>query len=276
MKIKVLAISQVAPEGHSWGTLRRSSSSLTILSTMVRRGHYLAISLWLKGGVSEYAVLFRSWHQPPYAIELLLIGGITCWVKFVDIWHRGKENQLVKTSEAKRVFKIVYSSFFLTYSFNAWQIILKILKIETNLKQTKVQRTRERRVGRNANECESYLLYFILCVSLAPADPTYSCRQQIYLDRRKENIPRIRFRVWLALAMGSDTLATKSKKTYQQNSYLPSTLRKRLKLTLTLCLGLIVVFRCRESSGNANAFPFSPTSQASSKWWPADWKSILI
>ena len=30
--------------------------------------------------------------------------------------------------------------------------------------------------------------------------------------------------------------------TYRQNSYLPSTLPTRLKLTLTLCLGLIVVF----------------------------------
>ena len=163
MKIKVLAISQVAPEGHSWGTLRRSSSSLTILSTMVRRGHYLAISLWLKGGVSEYAVLFRSWHQPPYAIELLLIGGITCWVKFVDIWHRGKENQLVKTSEAKRVFKIVYSSFFLTYSFNASQIILIFLDLKRSRNKPKCKEcARDARDAPRTNvKATCFILFYV-------------------------------------------------------------------------------------------------------------------
>ena len=61
------------------------------------------------------------------------------------------------------------------------------------------------------------------------------------------------------------TLVTKSKETYRQTFYLRLTLLTRLKLTLPLCLELIIICPWRASRVNATAFLILPTSQAFSK-----------
>ena len=65
----------------------------------------------------------------------------------VDTWHWGMENQQIQNVEGQGKFlktfysRCFYSSCLLVYSFNDWQIILKLLEFKMNLKQLKCERT---------------------------------------------------------------------------------------------------------------------------------------
>ena len=57
-----------------------------------------------------------------------------------------------------------------------------------------------------------YLFYFIICVFLAPTDPTYSCQQQRYLEWRKSNCPPHPFQGVIGISNGKQYTRNKKRK----------------------------------------------------------------